>query len=541
MPERTVDGIAATQRRYSAIFESAVDFAIVTTNVDGVVTDWNVGAEHVFGWSAAEMIGRSADVFFTPEDRRDRRPQDEMALALRDGRATDERWHLGKDGRRFWGSGELMSLLEGGEHLGYLKIVRDRTQQRLAGEERRAEQEFMRGVLAASADCIKVLDLAGNLLFMSEGGMRAMEVRDFEAIRGCPWPDFWHGQGNADALTALRAARDGGVGHFRGAADTMAGNPRHWDVQVTPILGADGKPEKLLSVTRDITGQHRAETARRESDALYKLSSQAARTGAWEMDLRTKDCTLSAEMATLLGMPPKRVTAVEQDWRAAIAARDWPEFERALIRSAEGAPFECEFQVASQDGVERTLYARGAIARDIEGKPAVINGVCVDVTERRRSQEALRQSEGYVRLLLDSMSEGFYAVDRDGIMTLCNAAFLSKLGFRDEVEAIGRSLHDVIHHTHPNGSPYPASECPIYTCARTGKAAHVTGELFFRLDGSTFPVEYWAHPIMRDGVVDGAVCTFLDITDRLQAEAAVKESEARFRHLADSAPSLIWM
>ncbi len=72
-----------------------------------------------------------------------------------------------------------------------------------------------------------------------------MEVSDFNAVKGCPWPDFWRGQGHADAVAAIEAARAGGVGHFQGAADTFAGTPKWWDVQVTPILGADGRPEKF--------------------------------------------------------------------------------------------------------------------------------------------------------------------------------------------------------------------------------------------------------------------------------------------------------
>ena len=542
VPDRTAQRSSGHDRRYRAIFGSAVDFAIVVTDVGGTITDWNSGAEGVFGWSAAEVVGSLTEVLFTAEDRAEERPAHEMRESLEVGRVSDERWHLRRDGSRFWASGETTPLLdEDGEHLGFLKFVRDRTQQRLDAEKRRADAEFMKGVLASSVDCIEVLDLTGGVLFMSEGGMRIMEVHDFETIRGRAWPDFWQGQGHVGALAALETARTGDVGHFRGTADTRAGKLRHWDVRVTPILGSDGKPEKLLAVTRDITDQRRAEAARRESDELYKLSSQAARTGAWEMNLRTLECMLSAEMATLLGMPRKRITVAAEDWRAAIFPEDRPVFEQALVLCSEGSPFECEVRVASRDGVARCLYCRGAIVRDTTGTPVRINGLSVDFTERRRSQEALRRSEGYVRLLLDSTSEGFYAVDRNGVMTLCNPAFLRKLGFRDESAVLGRSLHGSIHHTHPDGSHYPASECPIYVCARTGEAAHVTGELFFRVDGTSFPVEYWAHPIMRDGVVEGAVCTFLDITERLQSVAAIKESEARFRNLADSAPTLIWM
>lgn len=117
----------------------------------------------------------------------------------------------------------------------------------------------MRSLLAASDDCIKVIGLDGALNFMSEGGQRVMEVSDFNAIKGCPWPDFWQGEGNAEAKAAIEAARNGRSARFQGAANTAKGNPRFWDVQVGPIFGPDGKPEAILSVSRDISSLKAAE------------------------------------------------------------------------------------------------------------------------------------------------------------------------------------------------------------------------------------------------------------------------------------------
>lgn len=116
-----------------------------------------------------------------------------------------------------------------------------------------ADARFMRSLLAASDDCIKVLSLEGKLTFMSEGGQRVMEISDFNAIQGCPWPDFWAGQGHRDAIAAIAAAREGRSARFQGMASTGLGNARWWDVQVSPIIGSDGKPESILSVSRDIT------------------------------------------------------------------------------------------------------------------------------------------------------------------------------------------------------------------------------------------------------------------------------------------------
>lgn len=117
-----------------------------------------------------------------------------------------------------------------------------------------AEREaFLSEVLRSSTDCIKVLDLEGRVTFMSEGGQKVMEIDDFAAIAERPWPSFWEGEGNQFAKDALDAAREGRPAKFIAEANTAKGNPRWWDVSVAPILGPDGKPAKILSVSRDTT------------------------------------------------------------------------------------------------------------------------------------------------------------------------------------------------------------------------------------------------------------------------------------------------
>jgi PAS domain S-box-containing protein len=120
--------------RQNAVFESALDFAIIVTDRDGTITGWNSGSEHVMGWTADEMRSQNAGRFFTPEDRANGRVAYEMTTALRDGRAQDERWHLKKGEERFWASGEMMALRdEDDAHIGFVKIMRDRTAEHLTG------------------------------------------------------------------------------------------------------------------------------------------------------------------------------------------------------------------------------------------------------------------------------------------------------------------------------------------------------------------------------------------------------------------------
>ena len=118
-------------------------------------------------------------------------------------------------------------------------------------------------VFAGSGDCIKILDLDGNVQFMSEGGKRVMEVEDFGAMKGCPWPDLWRDEGNVGASRAIDEARAGRSFRFTGPAETAKGTPKYWDVQVLPILGPDGRPTHLLSISKDITDLHEGEARQR--------------------------------------------------------------------------------------------------------------------------------------------------------------------------------------------------------------------------------------------------------------------------------------
>lgn len=128
---------------------------------------------------------------------------------------------------------------------------------RTAEEALRASEEFNRRVLDASHDCIKVLDLEGKLLSMSPGGLRILAIKDFDEVKGSSWLDFWQGDHRRAAENALSDARGGGVGRFIGFGPSQDGRPLWWDVLITPIFDAGGRPERLLAVSRDVTDQRR--------------------------------------------------------------------------------------------------------------------------------------------------------------------------------------------------------------------------------------------------------------------------------------------
>ncbi|WP_161668830.1 PAS domain S-box protein [Kallotenue papyrolyticum] len=123
----------------------------------------------------------------------------------------------------------------------------------------RASEEFLRRMIESSTDCIKVLDLEGRLLAISSGGQRLMEIDDLQACLQSEWVSFWQGPLQATVRAAIATARAGGVGRFSGFCPTMKGTPKWWDVVVTPMLGADGQPQQLLAVSRDISERVQAE------------------------------------------------------------------------------------------------------------------------------------------------------------------------------------------------------------------------------------------------------------------------------------------
>src|SRR5215207_8017069 len=135
-----------SEQRYERLVEAAKDYAIFMTDADGCVSTWNEGAQRLFGYGEAEIVGEDGTILFTPEDRESGAPERELQKARTEGRAEDERWHMRKDGSRFWASGFVRPVLEAEDNLiGFSKVARDLTERKRAeetlGEVRLAERE----------------------------------------------------------------------------------------------------------------------------------------------------------------------------------------------------------------------------------------------------------------------------------------------------------------------------------------------------------------------------------------------------------------
>lgn len=304
-------------RRREAIFESAVDFAIVATDCHGIITDWNGAATRIMGWTAAEMIGNTADTFFTPEDRAQGRVATEMELALQNGSANDERWHLRKDGTRFWASGEMFALRdELNVHQGFVKILRDRTEQRDAGQKLLRSEERMRTVLEAVDTAFAIVEVKfdpedrpvdyrfveANPAFERQAGvnLRGKWVTEFA-------PDlerFWF-------ETYGHVARTGEPANFENYAKAFG---RWFDVRALRI----GEPSarQIAIFFNDVTARRELEArnaaTQQLSDSLRSLSDpdEIAETAA-----RILGTTLRASVVGYGSVEPEEgLIVVTRDW-----------------------------------------------------------------------------------------------------------------------------------------------------------------------------------------------------------------------------------
>ena len=149
----------------------------------------------------------------------------------------------------------------------------------------------------------------------------------------------------------------------------------------------------------------------------------------------------------------------------------------------------------------------------------------VDISERKQAEDDLRRSEATVRSILSATGQGIYGTDLDGNCTFANPACVNLLGFESDADLLGVNMHQLIHHTRPDGQTYPVEECRIYQAFREERGTHVGDEIVWRADRTSFPAEYWSYPLHHDGELTGCVVAFVDISERKHAEEELRQTE----------------
>ncbi|HET9783463.1 MAG TPA: PAS domain S-box protein, partial [Terriglobales bacterium] len=295
-------------------------------------------------------------------------------------------------------------------------------------------------------------------------------------------------------------------------------------VSATAITDLQGRFLRTRSTLFDATQRKQAEAALRMSEARNRaiLASAADAIVTLEESGAIADFNPAAERMFDMG----RALAIEMRGADLLAAdsplRTMP--MAALALEAEASPSQhLEFTARRADG---SLFPAELTLTRVAGQsPGLYTAFIRDLTERKRAEAELRESEERLRLLLDSTGEGIYALDLEGRCVLCNPAAVRMLGYDRAEDLLGRPIHSLIHHTRADGTPYPASECKSFLAARAGVGIEVDDEVFFRRDGAAVPVEYRSYPVERNGQPVGLVVTFTDVTMRRNLETQIRQSQ----------------
>ena len=212
----------------------------------------------------------------------------------------------------------------------------------------------------------------------------------------------------------------------------------------------------------------------------------------------------------------------------AIAEENYPEIPFIFVSGVMGE--ELAIETIKYGATDYVLKQR--LSRIVP----VVNRALEEVQERRKTEEAIEKLRRQNELILTSADEGILGLDLDGNHTFVNPSAARLLGY-ENWELIGNSSHETWHHSKTDGTPYPKEECPIYKAYKDGIVHRVRDEVFWRRDGTSFPVAYTSTPIMEKGKLVGAVVTFRDITDRRRAEEELKKHRNHLGELVEARTS----
>jgi PAS domain S-box-containing protein len=505
--------------RQRAIIESATDIAIIATDRDGIVTDWNSGAEAIFGWTAAEMIGEPTTRFFTPEDRTIGRVETEMQLALANGRANDERWHVCADGSRFWALGELVPLRAEGAHLGFVKILRDAT----ADHRHRLELE------AAAARLQRAQEAGGVGVFSVDMDGVLHPTPNFCRLYGLPVRETMPAElferrvvaEDSGLVSTASSRRDGGarmdVEYRIRRADT---GELRWIARKGEFeYDANGRPLRFVGVARDITDQVIArQQLAAEREQFAQLFEQAPTFMAMLRGAEHRFERVNPGYVRLVGRDVVGKTVDEALPEA--VSQGYVALLDEVFRT--GQSFEAsgeKFTVQAGPHGEMVDRFVDFVYQPIRDPDGVVSGIFVegaDVTERTLARDALAESESRYRTLFEAIDTGFCIVEMrfddadperaiDYRIIECNEAFARMTGLHD---AQGRWVSDLA----------PGLErkwFDIYgAVARTGTAAR------FENQAEAFGRWYDVQALrIADRATHRVAILFNDITERKAVEA----------------------
>ncbi len=385
----TLDALRLGESRFKLLADHSADM-IVDAGRDMVRRFVSPSSVPLLGYTPAELVGTAAADIVHPDDYPGyRRALEDLLQGTEERLITTQRYRR-KDGRYIWTEANVQVTRDAatGEPSGYVGSLRDITARRDAETAVRDSEAFLRGVIDASPDCIKVLDLDGGVSFMSRNGLCLLEFDEPDELIGRDMALLWPDDAQATVHAAVSAAAAGAASRFRGHCSSAKGRPLHLDVVIAPIRGADGRPERLLALSRDVTASTEAETALQRVQERYRLLAENSSDMVMLLAPGPDGAALyvSPSSHRVLGYPPEVVAdrympdLVHPDDRAAV---------RALLQAlgpGDGIVLQTH-RVRRSDGA--FVWIEGAFqVAERGGEPTVVAALR-DVTERQQRAEDL--------------------------------------------------------------------------------------------------------------------------------------------------------
>ncbi len=449
-------------------------------------------------------------------------------------------------------------------------------------ERRRAEVRLrLQGAaLDAAANGIAITDVNGNTVWVNPAFTR-MTGYDMEEIRGKNLRVLKSGNHDKAFYTQLwRTILAGQVWQGEMTNRRKDGSLYVEEQTITPVRDERRELTHFIAIKQDVTARKHAEEALVERSLLHALSADVGlaltRTdslremlrwcaesmvrnlgvalariwtlnggqGELELQISAGDC---ADLPGPSGRVPvgqsgvgiiakERTPLIVNDVSAdsRIGDQDWA--RREGIVAFAGYPLAAEDRLVGVVGV----FARHRLSEiTLEAVGSVANQMALGI-ERKQAEEAMKEQEERIHLLLDSTAEAVCGIDLHGNCTFANRACARLLGYADSSQLVGKHMHTLMHHSRADGTLCPVPDCHIYQAFQRGEGTHVDDEVFWRSDGSSFPAEYWSYPVRRGGEVVGSVVTFLDITERRKLEDRFRQSQLRLEHAVGSSPAVLY-
>lgn len=353
------------------------------------------------------------------------------------------------------------------------------------------ERNFVSAVLDTVGALVVVFDTAGRIVRFN----RACEVisgfKSADLLGRYAWEQLIAEEDVAEYIESFDRIR---AGQFPTSYEnywvTADGRKRRISWSATALVDSQGQVAFVIATGIDVTVQRVAEVGLRESEARYRQTVEGSLGLVCTHDLSGVILSINQYGAEGVGRRVEDVVGRNLEefvlpYRKHMIA---PYFE-ALQSAGEAQGL---LHLEHVNGEERVYAYRNRLVRLTDGSSHVL-GFGIDITEQIRAEEQLRALIRQSNSVLESVGDGIYGMDQQGRVTIINPAAAEMLGYAPE-ELLGRNMHEVVHHSYADGSPYPAEKCPINQTVNDMKTCRVSNEVFWRKDGTPVPVEYVARP-----------------------------------------------